>query len=100
MTEPLDADSRAIAELVIGNPDAAVFLKGDTAEELLLDAHRFGKRLNAIRASQKPKLPPPDFDGGARETPPAASDPVRDHDAIALELARRMKLGGALDDEL
>jgi hypothetical protein len=32
---------------------------------------------------------PVDFDGGARETAPAPTDPVRDHDELIAALARR-----------
>lgn len=100
MTEPLDAEARRVAELVVGDARAARFLRGDSLDELLADAHRFATALDAIAAERKPKPPPPDFDGGARATPPAPSDPVRDHDGIMLELARRAKLGGPLDDPL
>ena len=52
--------------------------------------------------STEPEEPegPPGFDGGARKSEPPPRDPVSGHDEIAVELARRLKLGGPLDDDL
>ena len=38
------------------------------------------------------KSPNPDFDGGARE-PAIETDPLRDHDELALDAAQRAKWG-------
>jgi hypothetical protein len=36
----------------------------------------------------------PDFDGGARMTPPLPSNPALEHDQTVLEIAQRAKWGG------
>lgn len=93
--EPLDAEARRIAEMVLRDPEAAQFLRGDSVEALLTDAHRVAGILDAIAEQQRPKPPPTNFDGGVRQTPPAPSDPVRDHDLGVLEIIHNWKQGGA-----
>jgi len=42
----------------------------------------------------EPEEPPnPNFDGGARQSPPPPDDPEADHDQTVLEIARRAKWG-------
>ena len=84
--EPLDTDARRIAEVVLRDPEMAALITGDSAEELLRDAHRVRK---ALDANQKP--PPVDFDGGAREMAQPPTDPIRDHDLGVVELIRDWK---------
>jgi hypothetical protein len=96
--KPFDGDAQRVAEWVLGDPDAAQLLRGNTAEELLHDAHRVARKLAAIAANRKEKPPSPDFDGGVRQSVPLPGEPTREHDALALDVVRRAKWGLGPDD--
>jgi hypothetical protein len=86
--EPLDTDARRIAEVVLRDPEMAALITGDTAEELLRDAHRVRKALDA--AIPKPEV---NFDGGVREPAPAPADHAREHDQTVLQIVQEARWG-------